>query len=150
MSLDVNIVLKGRGLFGGAVEGEALSTRKYFGFTHGVDPATGEVVDERHEWRGLNLKGKILVYPFGKSSSSGALWIIETVRQGNAPLAIINVEAEAITGGGCLLAEMLYRTSIVLIDKLDKDPCEIIKSGDLVCANGQTGVVEILKGGRRA
>jgi predicted aconitase with swiveling domain len=149
MSADAKIILKGRGLLGGTVEGEALSTRKYFGFTHGVNPATGEIVDERHEWRGLNLKGKILVYPFGKSSSSGALWIIETVRQGNAPLAIINVEAEAITGGGCMLAEMLYGTTIVLIDKLDGDPCELVRSGDRVRANGQTGIVEILASGHQ-
>jgi predicted aconitase with swiveling domain len=141
----VNIVLKGRGLLGETVEGEALSSKKYFGFTHGVDPSTGEVVDERHEWRGLNVKGKILVYPFGKSSSSGALWIMETVRQGNAPLAIVNVEAEAITGGGCILAEMLYDTTIVLVDKLDGDPCALIRSGDRVRVNGQTGVVEVLE-----
>ena len=145
MSGNANIVLKGRGLLGGTVEGEALSSKKYFGFTHGVDPSTGEIVDERHEWRGLNVKGKILVYPFGKSSSSGALWIIDTVRQGNAPLAIINVEAEAITGGGCMLAEMLYGTTIVLVDKLDGDPCAIIKSGDRVRVNGQDGIVEILE-----
>lgn len=145
MSGNANVVLKGRGLLGEMVEGEALSTKKYFGFTHGVDPSTGEVVDERHEWRGLNLKGKILVYPFGKASSSGALWIIETVRQGNAPLAIINVETEFITGGGCMLAEMLYGTTIVLVDKLDGDPCELIKSGDRVRINGRTGTVEILE-----
>ena len=147
MSAVSNVFLKGRGLLGGIVEGEALVTKKYFGFTHGVNPATGEISDERHEWRGLNLKGKVLIYPFGKSSSSGALWILETVRLGNAPVAIINAEAEPITGGGCILAEMLYDRPIVLVDRLDRNPCEEIKSGDYVRVNGESGVVEILKRG---
>lgn len=150
MSTDADLLLRGRGLSGGAVEGEALSTKQYFGFTHGVNPATGEIVDERHEWLGLNLKGKILVFPFGKSSSSGALWILETVRLGNAPLAIINVEAEPITGGGCILAEMLYNTPIALVDRLDKNPCAEIKTGDYVRVNGEKGVVEILKQGKQS
>lgn len=137
--------LKGRGLVPGIREGEALVSRKFFGFTHGVDPTTGEVSDERHDWRGLNVKGKVLVFPFGKSSSSGALWILETVRCGNAPSAIINVEAEPIIGAGCLLAGLVYGRSIVLVDRMDQNPCEVIKDGDYVRVNGDEGIVEILK-----
>jgi len=139
--------LKGRGLVAGFAEGEALVTKEFFGFTHGVDPTTGEISDERHEWRGLNMKGKVLVFPFGKSSSSGAVWILETARNGNAPAAIINVEAEPIIGAGCFLAGMLYHKPVVLIDRLDTNPCEAIKSGDYVRVHGESGVVEILKSG---
>jgi predicted aconitase with swiveling domain len=137
--------LKGRGLVGGIAEGEALVTKAFFGFTHGVNPATGEISDERHEWRGLNMKDKVLVFPFGKSSSSGGLWILETVRCGNAPAAIINVEAEPIIGAGCFLAGVLYSKPIVLVDRMNGNPCEIIKMGDYVLVNGERGVVEILK-----
>jgi predicted aconitase with swiveling domain len=139
------LLFKGRGLVGGLGEGEALVTKSFFGFTHGVDPQTGKISDERHEWRGLNMKGKVLIFPFGKSSSSGAIWILETVRCGNAPAAIINVEAEPIIGVGCLLAGMLYGKAIVLIDRLDQNPCDIIKNGDHVRFNGDLGLVEILE-----
>lgn len=139
--------LQGRGLVAGIAEGEALVTKKFFGFTHGVNPVTGEISDERHEWRGLNLKDKVLVFPFGKSSSSGAVWILEAVRCGNAPAAIINVEADPIIGGGCFLAGMLYDKPLVLIDRVDKDPCEAIENGDYVRVNGGSGVVEVLKQG---
>ena len=141
----VELRLKGRGLVAGVGEGEALVTKKFFGFTHGVNPATGEICDERHEWRGVNMKGKILIFPFGKSSSSGAVWILETVRCGNAPAAIINVEAEPIIGGGCFLAGMLYDRPIALVDRLDRNPCEVIKTGDYLRVDGERGVVEILK-----
>ena len=135
--------LKGRGLVAGIAEGEALVTKAFFGFTHGVNARTGEICDERHEWRGLNMKGKVLVFPFGKSSSSGALWILETVRYGNAPAAVINVEAEPIIGGGCFLAGVLYGKPIVLVDRTEKNPCEVIKTGDHVRVNGETGIVEV-------
>ena len=139
--------LKGRGLVGSIGEGEALVTKAFFGFTHGVNPRTGEICDERHEWRGLNMKGKVLVFPFGKSSSSGALWILETVRCGYAPAAIVNVEAEPIIGAGCLLAGMLYDKPIPLVDRMDKNPCEVIRNGDYVRVDAENGIVEILKRG---
>ena len=145
MSDPAAVTLRGRGLGGGTAEGEALVTKQFFGFTHGVIPATGEISDVHHEWRGLNLKGKVIVFPKGKSSSSGGVWILETARCGNLPAAIVNVDAEAITGAGCILAKMAYGKPIPLVDRLDKDPCETIKSGDFVRVNGDTGVVEILK-----
>lgn len=137
--------MEGRGLVGGVVEGEALVSRHFFGFTHGVIPQTGEISDIRHEWNGLNMKGKILVFPFGKSSASGAIWILETVRCGNAPLAIINVEAEPVIGVGCFLSGMLYGKPIVLVDRLDQNPCEVIKSRDYLRVNGDAGLAEILQ-----
>ena len=137
--------LKGRGLGGGTAEGEALVTKQFFGFTHGVTPATGEISDERHEWRGLNLKGKVIVFPKGKSSSSGGVWILETARCNNLPAAIVNVEAEAITGSGCIFAKLMYGKQIPLVDHLNEDPCDVIKTGDIVRVNGDTGEVEILK-----
>jgi predicted aconitase with swiveling domain len=110
-----------------------------------VTPATGEISDERHEWRGLSLKNKVIVFPKGKSSSSGGVWILETARCGNLPAAIVNVEAEPITGSGCIFSKLMYGKKIPLVDRLDGDPCEVIKTGDLVRVNGETGVVEILK-----
>ena len=139
------IILKGRGVTKGVAEGEALVTKSFFGFTHGVNPKTGEISDERHEWRGLNMRGKVLVFPFGKSSSSGGLWILETVRCGNAPAAIVNVEAEPIIGTGCLLAGMLYGKAIPLVDRLNQNPCDVILTGDIIRVDSEKGIVQILK-----
>jgi predicted aconitase with swiveling domain len=62
-------------------------------------------------------------------------------------VAIINVETEPVIGGGCFLAGMLYGKPIVVVDRLDRNPCEVIKNGDYVHVNGDSGVVEILKRG---
>jgi uncharacterized protein len=136
---------QGRGVIAGIGEGEALVTKSFFGFSHGVIPGTGEISDQRHEWRGLNMKGKVLVFPFGKSSSSGGLWILETVRCGNGPAAIINIEAEPIIGIGCFLSGLIYRRPIVLVDRMNENPCEALRTGDYVRVDGKNGIVDILK-----
>ncbi|MDO8568262.1 MAG: DUF126 domain-containing protein [Dehalococcoidales bacterium] len=141
-------ILKGRKINGGVAEGMALVTKLPFGFTHGVDPLTGDITDVRHDLKGQNLKDKILVFPYGKSSSSGGLYILETVRCGNAPAALINVEVEPVIGTGFILAELIYNKKIPVVDRLDQNPTEVIKTGDYVRVDGNNGTVEILKRGK--
>ena len=103
------IVLKGRGLTHAVAEGEALVSSESFGFSHGVEPTTGQIEDMRHELRGQNLKGKVLVFPYCKGSSTNGLFILELVRCGNAPAAVINIETEPSTGAGFIMGEIFYK-----------------------------------------
>jgi uncharacterized protein len=139
------IILKGRSITNGVAEGEALVSHQLFGFTHGVEPTTGRISDVRHEWVGRNMKGKVLVFPYGKSSTSGNLFILETVRCGNAPAAVINIETEPVVGAGFIMAEILYKKEIPVIDNLDQNPLEVIESGDYVKVDGNKGLVEVFK-----
>jgi len=138
------IVLKGRTITEGLGEGKALVTNQFFGFTHGVDPATGRIADKRHEWLNQNLNGKILVFPYGKSSSSGGLFILEMVRCGNGPAAVINLETEPVIGAGFIMAKILYNREIPVLDHLDKNPIDTIKNGDYVVVDGYKGEVRIM------
>ncbi len=52
---------------------------------------------------------------------------------------MINVETETIVAAGCILA------GIPLMDKLDKDPTKVIKTGDLVKIDADKGIVEVMK-----
>ena len=56
---------------------------------------------------------------------------------GTAPAAIINVETEAILATGCVISD------IPLVDKLDQNPVEVIKSGDHVLVHASEGIVEV-------
>ena len=138
------IIMKGRKINGGLAEGKALVTKLPFGFTHGVDPVTGEITDVRHDLRGENLRGKVLVFPYGKSSSSGGLYILEAARCGNAPAALINVETEPVIGAGFIMADLIYNKKIPVIDRLDQNPTEVIKTGDYVKVDGDKGTVEVI------
>ena len=143
--MDKSKTLRGRSITKGYAEGEALVSKQFFGFTHGVEPKTGRISDERHEWLGKNLNGKILVIPYGKSSSSGGLFILEMIRCGNGPAAVINVETEPVIGAGFIMGKIFYGKEIPVIDRLNEDPIEKISTGDYLIVNGDEGTVKIIK-----
>ena len=138
-------VLRGRGINGGTAEGEALVSKHAFGFTHGVDPETGEVTDVRHDLWKQNMRGKVLVFSVGKSSSSGGMFILETVRCGNAPAALINVETEPVIGAGFIMGDLIYDKKVPVVDQLDQNPCEVIRTGDYVKVDGDKGIVTVIR-----
>jgi hypothetical protein len=137
------IILKGRSITEGYAEGIALVTNQFFGFTHGLDPATGRIADERHEWINQNVKGKVLVFPYGKSSSSGGLFILEAVRSGNAPSGVINIETEPVIGAGFIMAKIFYGKEIPVMDHFNKNPIENIKNGDKIILNTHENEIKI-------
>lgn len=137
--------MKGRSINGGIVQAEAIVTNQMFGFWGGVDTNTGIIIDERHELFGQSIKGKVFVFPEGRGSTVGAAVILELVRCGNAPAAMVNRQSEGILAAGAILADKFYNVSIPLVDSLDSDPVSVIKTGDLVEVNGDTGEVLVIK-----
>ena len=59
-------------------------------------------------------------------------------KQGTAPVAIVNVETEAILATGCVIS------SIPLVDKLDADPIKTLNTGMRLRVVGEKGLVEVL------
>jgi len=138
------IILRGHGVVEGITEGEAIVTTQAFAFPHGVDPKTGIVTDVRHELKGENIAGRILVYPQGRGSTTGDLWMLELTRCGKSAAAIINVETDPITVTGAILSRLTYGTTIPIIEKLDRNPIDIIKTGDYIRVDANRGTVEVL------
>jgi len=120
--------LKGRIINKGSVEGEALVTKDSISFYGGVDPKTGIVTDKDNELNGQSIKGKVLVFPFGKGSTVGPYTIYQLAKLGNAPLAMINKECETIVAVGCIIAD------IPAVDKIDITK---IKTGQKVRLDGE-------------
>ena len=136
---------KGRTVVEGAsVEGEALVSAMPFGFFGGVDPKTGIVIDRWHDLFEQNMKDKILIYPEGRGSTVGAAVILELVRTGCAPKAILFNEIEIITATGGFLAEKLYNKSLPMLEAFDCDITQVVKTGDRVRVDPTTGTVEVL------
>ena len=132
------MILKGRKVMGGIAEGEALVCMDSMSFYGGVDPVTGIITDPGHICNGMNITGKVFVFPTGKGSTVGSYVIYRMAKLGTAPAAIINVETEAILATGCVISD------IPLVDKLDHDPLKVIKNGMRVRVNADDGTVEIL------
>ncbi|TRO53650.1 DUF126 domain-containing protein [Candidatus Bathyarchaeota archaeon] len=131
------MILKGRKVMGGDAEGEALVSVEPVSFYGGVDPVTGCVTEPGHCCCGENITGKVFIFPTGKGSTVGSYVIYRMKKLGTAPAAIINVETEAILATGCVISD------IPLVDKLDQNPVEVIKSGDHVVVRASEGIVEV-------
>lgn len=137
--------MKGRTLNHGKVKAEAIVSNQVFGFWGGVDTSTGIIIDERHELYGKSIKGKVFVFPEGRGSTVGAAVILELVRCGNSPVAMVNVKTEAILASGVILADKFYNVVIPVVDRLDENPINTIHTGDIVEVDGDNGVVNICK-----
>jgi predicted aconitase with swiveling domain len=108
-------VLPARKIVGGHAEGEALVTGRSLTFWGGIDPATAMIIEAQHELRGQAVAGKVLVFPRGAGSSSGCGVLMEMLRRGNNPAALINLETEAILALGPLIAQELYGRSFPIV-----------------------------------
>ncbi|UCE72807.1 MAG: DUF126 domain-containing protein [Methanomassiliicoccales archaeon] len=125
--------MKGRTIYPGTVEGEAIVSKEPIGFYGGIDAKTGIVIEKGHELEGQNVKDKILVFPMGKGSTVGSYVIYGLKKNGVAPKAIVNKETETIVATGVILA------GIPCVDGID---IEEIKTGDRLKINADEGIVE--------
>ena len=128
------MILRGRKIFPGIAEGEALVTSQGISFYGGVDPTKGVVIEQNHELEGKSISGKILVFPKGKGSTVGSYTLYRLKKNGAAPAGIINAECETIVAVGCIIAE------IPCVDQID---ISMIKNGAWVLIDGNKSIVEI-------
>ena len=132
------MILRGRRVMGGFAEGEALVSVDPVSFYGGVDPKTGCVTEPGHCCCGEKISGKIFVFPTGKGSTVGSYVIYRMKKLNTAPAAVVNVETEAIIATGCVISD------IPLVDKLDSNPLESIRTGMRVRVKADEGIVETL------
>jgi predicted aconitase with swiveling domain len=129
---DREMELKGRIIFKGVTEAEALTTIQPISFYGGVDPETSEILEKGHELQGKQIKGKILVFPTGKGSTVGSYTLYRLKKSGVAPAGIINSECETVVAVGAIISE------IPCVDEINISK---IKAGDIVRI--ENGVVTI-------
>jgi len=124
------------------VSGSALVLTDGLSLWGGMDPATGEVIDAHHPQRGANVRGRVLVMPSGRGSSSSASVLAEAVRAGTAPTAIVLREPDLILSIGAAVAEELYGHRVPVI--VAPSDARRIVDGDLVTI-GPDGVIAVEK-----
>jgi len=119
----------GRVIYEGRAEGVALVSSSPLSFYGGVNPDTGEVVERGHELKGQSVKGKVLVFPYGKGSTVGSYVLYRLAKKGAAPAAIVNLRCETIVAVGAIISE------IPCVDMIDIGK---IRSGMEVTVEGNT------------
>lgn len=125
-------------LLPGAASGPVLALSEPLSFWGGVDPKTGTIIQVRHAQCGVSIARTILALPATIGSSSSAAVLLELIRNGHAPAALLLGEPDAILLIGCLVAtEMGWNTppawqlAAGQQVKLTKGTVTISKSGHL-------------------
>ena len=96
-------------------------------FLSGVDPETGIIVEKGHPLQGTSITGTVLAFPYGKGSTVGSYVLYALSRNGHAPAAIINTEAEAIIASGAIIGgiPMIDRPDVPLSRLMDNVPVTV-------------------------
>jgi hypothetical protein len=127
--------IQGRGISRGKGNGRLLVSSAPISFLSGVDPATGTIVEKGHPLQGTCIAGRVLAFPYGKGSTVGSYVLYALSRNGHAPAAIINTEAEAIIATGAIIG------GIPMVDRLSV-PITRLADGTMVMVDGDRGEVE--------
>jgi predicted aconitase with swiveling domain len=101
-------VITGRAIVAGEADGEALVTNDALSFWGGYDFHTGEIIDKHHPLAGVRASGRILAVPFSKGSSTTTAVLLEAVRAGTAPAAILTTGTDAFFALASIVADVMY------------------------------------------
>ena len=133
------IILKGRKIVGGTAEGEALVTKQAISAWGGIDAEKGIITERRHELRNQSFVGKVLVFPSAKGSS-GWSTVTQVIRlAGKAPKALIIRDINSLGAIGSVTMK------VPAITDLDKDPTEVITTGDWIWIDADQGIIKVAK-----
>ena len=121
----VGVLLRGRAVVAGRAQGRALVTDQPLSFWGGVDPASGEIIDRHHPLSGASLAGRVLVLPRGRGSCSASGVLLEAIRNGVGPAAIVTTRMDPILGLGAILAEELFGTTVPVVVLSGRDAATI-------------------------
>jgi len=121
--------LRGRAVIAGAAEGAALVSKLPISLWGGLDLETGIIMDERHDRCGEVVTGRVFVFPHGKGSSTASAVLLEAVRRGTAPAAIINRRVSPILALGSIVADEMYGRWVPIV-VLPEEAFAAIADGD--------------------
>jgi len=140
------IILKGHKGIGGVAEGEALVCQEPINLmadTGNVWKDVGDVTFTNKVGTpsvyGQSFAGKVLVFPTGKGGIFSTNIMMDAATVGSLPKAIVNVMAHPVW------VAMAIVINIPLVDRLNKNPCEVIETGDWVKVDARRGTVEVTK-----
>ncbi len=143
--------LQGRGIISGQATGKALVTSQPLNLTSGLSKPwnlfnrlAAVYYDRHHELYKKDLYNRVLVFPQTIGSTFTGMVILETIRRGRAPLAMVVQQADTLLTSGLILAEVWLHKKVPLIEVPDPQLFNLIKTNDLVEVNGDTGAIRII------
>jgi predicted aconitase with swiveling domain len=115
------ISLIGQAIIPGTAEGQALVSQEPLSFWGGYDYHTGTIIDKRHPLAGAHATGCMLALPFTRGSSTTTAVLLEAIRAGTAPAAIISNAPDSFFTLASIVADEMYGQPLPLIVLAPKD-----------------------------
>ena len=126
------ITLQGRVIIRGEARVKALVGDEPLSFWGGYDWKTGEIIDRRHVLSGSIAKDRILAVPFTRGSSTTTAVLLEAIRAGTAPAAIITTDTDFFFALASVVAEELYRSPLPLVALAESDFAKLRTGDELI------------------
>jgi predicted aconitase with swiveling domain len=137
-------VIQGQVLVAGRAEGEALVTDEPLSFWGGFDYHTGEITDRRHPLSGQIAAGRVLAVPFTRGSSTTTAVLLEAVRAGTAPVAILTTGIDSFFALASIVADRMYGRPIPIV-AVSSSAFAAVHTGDWVRVE-EDGTVRVSPG----
>ena len=119
------------------VKGDTIVTKDPITLLGFVDPKSGKITQPDHELDGISIEGKIFVFPRGIGSTVGPYTLLNLMKNGKGPIAIINRESDQGTVAGCSVAR------IPMAYGFDEDPTVFLKSDQNISLTIHSGTSQI-------
>jgi len=136
--------LIGRSIVAGSAEGPALVSTEPLSFWGGMCPRTGEIIDRRHELSGAVVTGKVFVFPAGRGSSTSSATLMQSIKAGVAPAAIVNLCVDPMLALGSIVSDELYHRALPIVilrkddfDSIEQDDYLTIKPDGTILVNAK-------------
>jgi len=107
--------MRGRVVVAGEASGKLLVSNQPLSFWGGYDHQTGEIIDRRHPLSGQIAAGCVLALPDTVGSSTTTAVLLEAVRAGTAPAAILTRGTDTFLALASIVADEMYGRSIPIV-----------------------------------
>ncbi len=108
-------VMLGDAVVAGEAQGAVLASNEPLSLWGGFDPTTGEIIDRRHPLSGEVASGLVLVIPGTRGSSTTTAVLLEAIREGTAPAAILTRGTDPFLALASIVADEMYGRCIPVV-----------------------------------
>jgi hypothetical protein len=123
--------------------GRVLFSDTGLSFWGGIDPATGLVIDRSHPLHGQRVTGAVLAIAGGRGSCTASGVLIEALRTGMAPAAIVLADDDLILALGALVSQEVFGRSLPVVrlatadfERLAGATCATVSGGTVTIGPG--------------
>ena len=133
------IIINGRTVYEGKAEGYALVSKDGIGTFGSLDERTGIITERNHAIFGKCIADTILVFPYGKGSSAWGKAFHNLYYKKLTPKAMLINQIDSKTALGAVTSR------VPVVTDFDKDPLELIDTGDWVEVDADQGMIVVTK-----